>query len=97
MSTVDDYEREFYGSTDSSLTLNDLRYEYYKNNSAGNTGISLEDISASSPATWDSDNGVIGFKKGEAVPDAAGDPPTQSEFNALLNSLRSAGIIESGT
>lgn len=32
-------------------------------------------------------------KQGVAVADAAGDPPTQAEFNALLTSLRDAGII----
>lgn len=33
-----------------------------------------------------------GFKQGAAVPNAAA-APTQAEFNALLTSLRGAGII----
>lgn len=32
-------------------------------------------------------------KQGAAVADAAGDAPTKAEFNALLKSLRDAGII----
>lgn len=33
-----------------------------------------------------------GFKQGAAVPNAAA-APTQAEFNALLTSLRNAGLI----
>lgn len=35
--------------------------------------------------------GVV--KQGVAVADAAGDAPTKAEFNALLASLRTAGVI----
>ena len=34
-----------------------------------------------------------GVLQGAAVADAVSDPPTQAEFNALLTSLRDAGII----
>jgi hypothetical protein len=33
--------------------------------------------------------------KGAAVPDAAGEAPTKTEFDALLKSLRDAGLIAS--
>lgn len=33
--------------------------------------------------------------KGAAVPDAAGEAPTKAEFDALLKSLRDAGVIAS--
>ena len=35
----------------------------------------------------------IGGKQGVAVPDAAGEAPTKAEYDALLKSLRDAGII----
>ena len=35
-----------------------------------------------------------GMEKAANVPNAAGDTPTAAEFNALLTSLRSAGILE---
>lgn len=44
----------------------------------------LEDLDGRIPAG--------GVKQGAAVPDAAA-APTQEEFNALLKSLRDAGII----
>nr|DAG02140.1 MAG TPA: Head fiber protein [Siphoviridae sp. ctdd214] len=34
-------------------------------------------------------------KQGVHVPDATGEAPTKEEFNALLTSLRNAGIIAS--
>ena len=34
------------------------------------------------------------MKEAAHVHDAAGDTPTAAEFNALLNSLRDAGILE---
>ena len=37
------------------------------------------------------------MKQGEAVADAAGSAPTAAEFKALLDSLRAAGIIATGT
>ena len=36
---------------------------------------------------------IVGGKQGVAVPDAAGTAPTKAEFDALLKSLRDAGII----
>ena len=36
-----------------------------------------------------------GIKQGEAVADAAGASPTKAEFDALLASLRAAGVIAS--
>ena len=41
---------------------------------------------------WETAVPAATFKQGEAVADAASDP-TKAEFNALLNSLRDAGII----
>lgn len=48
--------------------------------------ISVSDAAASK-------KGVV--KMGAAVADAAGDAPTAAEFKALLDSLRTAGIIAS--
>ncbi|MBO4393411.1 MAG: Head fiber protein [Spirochaetales bacterium] len=36
-------------------------------------------------------------KQGAAVSDAAGEAPTAAEFNALLASLRTAGVLATGT
>lgn len=36
-------------------------------------------------------------KQGAAVSDAAGEAPTSAEFNALLASLRTAGVLATGT
>lgn len=36
-----------------------------------------------------------GIKQGDAVGNAAGDAPTAEEYNALLASLRTAGVIAS--
>jgi len=52
-------------------------------------GVLSTDIPDADPET----KGLV--KQGEAVSDAAGDAPTSEEFNALLASLRAAGIIES--
>lgn len=37
------------------------------------------------------------IEQGEAVADAAGSAPTAAEFKALLDSLRTAGIIATST
>lgn len=45
---------------------------------------------------YDSDGSPLapnGLSQGVAVPNAAGGTPTGAEFNALLTSLRNAGII----
>ena len=38
---------------------------------------------------------VSSMKMGAAVADAVGDSPTKAEYNALLASLRAAGVIAS--
>lgn len=49
-----------------------------------------------SPTVPDAGIGTKGLvKQGAAVADAAGETPTAAEFNALLSSLRTAGIIAS--
>ena len=35
-----------------------------------------------------------GLSSAEAVPDASGSAPTASEFNALLQSVRNAGLLK---
>ena len=52
-------------------------------------GVLSTDIPDADPET----KGLV--KQGEAVSDAEGEAPTAEEFNALLASLRTAGIIES--
>lgn len=45
----------------------------------------LEDLDSRVP-----EDGIV---QGEAVADAAGEAPTAAEYNALLASLRAAGVI----
>lgn len=51
--------------------------------------------SAAMPAATADKAGAV--KMGAAVADAAGEAPTAAEFKALLDSLRSAGIIATST
>ncbi len=51
--------------------------------------------SAAMPAATADKAGAV--KQGAAVADAAGSAPTAAEFKALLDSLRAAGIIATGT
>ena len=46
------------------------------------------------PDASTTDKGLV--KQGVAVEDAAGEAPTAAEYNALLASLRDAGILASG-
>ncbi len=50
---------------------------------------------AAMPAATTAKAGAV--KQGAAVADAAGTAPTAAEFKALLDSLRAAGIIATGT
>ncbi len=50
---------------------------------------------AAMPAATTAKAGAV--KQGVAVADAAGTAPTAAEFKALLDSLRAAGIIATGT
>ena len=56
----------------------------------------VEGQSISDVAAFDADGNPVdigGGKQGVAVLDAAGDAPTKAEYDALLKSLRDAGII----
>jgi poly-beta-hydroxyalkanoate depolymerase len=58
----------------------------------------VEGQSIADVAAFDADGNPVdigGMKKGAAVADATGDNPTKAEYNALLASLRAAGIIAS--
>lgn len=60
--------------------------------SSGKWAIGTDDNTTYSAATADA-LGLV--KQGVAVADAAGDAPTAAEFKALLDSLRTAGVIAS--
>ena len=62
--------------------------------SGGKWAIGSDDNTTYSAATA-SALGLV--KQGEAVADAAGEAPTAAEFKALLDSLRTAGVISSGS
>ena len=63
-----------------------------KDSVAADISGTIKDMAENWPGEASSD--IPGFvKQGAAVPDAAGETPTKEEFNALLASLRNAGII----
>jgi hypothetical protein len=56
-------------------------------------GMDPEDISAEAPVTWDEGTSTIGFTPAAAVANATDEPSAVTQLNALLASLRAAGVI----
>ena len=67
------------------------------NHEAPSTGVYLADKGLElrlNPLVKTLDEKFLPFKQAESVPEASGSTPTASEFNALLSSLRKAGILK---
>ncbi|WP_440530979.1 head fiber protein [Serratia marcescens] len=77
---------------------NDGGVQVVKVLSGGGSSVAWDDITGK-PTTFAppaaTDSVVGGVKQGAAVVNAAGEAPTATEYNALLASLRAAGIIAS--
>lgn len=83
------------------LISNALKALYKKATAKDSTATSIAGIVQEMAENWPEAGGASAattekaglVKQGTAVADAAGETPTKAEYNALLASLRAAGII----